>query len=299
MRIIKIIFKKLFLLSIFLFLFFSLSKNTSASILFIESLSSDYQNGDIFILEIKIDTEGECINALDVDLFFPRNFLTIKDFLVGDSILKLWTEDPNFIQEKGIVSFSGGVPKGFCQKEGLIGKLVFEVKNVREEKNIEINFSNYSKILLNDGLGTMSNLSLKSYYLDLFPEREERKVNDLVLEIEKDIISPENFEIIILRDEEILNGKYFVIFSTIDIGTGVDYYKIREGNRDWKIIESPYLLEDQTLKSIIEIKAVDKAGNETISLWFPKKEKDYSLLNITSIFLIILIMFFIPKRKNN
>jgi len=32
--------------------------------------------------------------------------------------------------------------------------------------------------------------------------------------------------------------------------------------QDWQVAESPFLLQDQALQSIVDVKAIDKAGNE-------------------------------------
>ena len=62
---------------------------------------------------------------------------------------------------------------------------------------------------------------------------------------------------------------------------------------EWERAESPYLLKDQSLKSIIKVKAVDKAGNEKIVKVAPfKKIFPYWII----IFLIgITIIYFIAK----
>ena len=101
-------------------------------------------------------------------------------------------------------------------------------------------------------------------------------------QLEKDTIPPEAFDIEIPQDPSIFEGKYFIIFSTIDKQTGLDYYEIKEGEKDWQRGQSPYLLEDQRLESIIRVKAVDKAGNERTvlvgPLRFPEKPFPYWII---------------------
>ena len=64
---------------------------------------------------------------------------------------------------------------------------------------------------------------------------------------------------------------YFLVFSGIDKQTGIDYYEVKEGQGNWKRAEFPYVLEDQTLQGIIEVRAVDKAGNERIAEYTPSQ----------------------------
>jgi len=90
-----------------------------------------------------------------------------------------------------------------------------------------------------------------------------------------DTTPPEALEPQIGQEPKVFEGKYFIAFSTIDKQTGIDYYEILEADKrgyqrgtirkaEWKKGSSPYLLEDQSLRSVIKVKAVDKAGNERI-----------------------------------
>ncbi len=84
-----------FIISFFIFNF------CQAAILYLEPASGEYQPGDTFIVEIKIDTEGECINTVEVNLSFPKDILKAIDFSQGNSILTLWVKKPEINQEKG------------------------------------------------------------------------------------------------------------------------------------------------------------------------------------------------------
>lgn len=88
-----------------------------------------------------------------------------------------------------------------------------------------------------------------------------------------DATSPEEF----MSQTVDIEGKKYLVFFTTDATSGIDHYEVLEisldwfGNikseqeTEWKIVKSPYLLEDQSLKSTIKIKAIDKAGNERSS----------------------------------
>jgi len=82
--------------------------------------------------------------------------------------------------------------------------------------------------------------------------------------IDEDTTPPEHFEALISRDPSLFNNQYFVSFFTTDKGSGVARYEVREGDRDFLRAQSPHLLLDQSLESVIQIKAVDKAGNEIV-----------------------------------
>jgi hypothetical protein len=254
------------------------------AILYLEPSSGEYQPGDTFLVEVKIDTEEECINTVEANLSFSQDILKAVDFSQGDSILTLWVKSPEINQEKGEISFSGGIPGGYCGRipgdpgaSNLLGKIVFRIPGmmVRElgENIAEIKFLDTSQILLNDGLGTKAKLTSQEASFEILSKLEPSK-DEWKEELGKDDIPPELFEIEINQTPTIFEGKYFITFSTTDKQTGIDYYEVKEGDRDWQEVESPYLLEDQDLKSIIKVKAVDKSGNERIAEYLPEIPKN-------------------------
>ena len=157
-----------FLAVVFSFSFFAFSF-CQAAILYLEPSNGEYQSGDVFIVDIRIDTEEECINTVEANLSFPQNILEAVDFSKGNSILTVWVETPKINQDLGIISFSAGIPGGYCGKipedpgeSNLLGKIIFKVKeNNREQFFAKIGFLESSQVLLNDGLGTTAKLITK------------------------------------------------------------------------------------------------------------------------------------------
>jgi len=125
-----------------------------AATLYLMPQSQTIYQEDTFIAEVRLDTEGEEINAVKVDLNFPSNFLEPADFSKGGSILTFWAEEPSV--KENMISFVGGIPGGF-EGKGLILKISFLGK---ETGKTEVSFSEDSKVLLNDGKGTPAKLSL-------------------------------------------------------------------------------------------------------------------------------------------
>jgi len=277
--------------------------SVNAVILYLEPSRGQYYQGDNFIVDIRIDTEGECINTVKVDLKFPNEFLEAVDFSEGNSILSLWLKKPAINQEIGLISFVGGIPGGFCGtlpgelgKPNLLGRIIFRVVPRDVLRGLaKISFKEESQVLLNDGFGTRARLSLKEAIFEILSEKIEVPKNEWQEELKKDTIPPEPFDIEIQRDPSIFDGKYFLIFSTTDKQTGIDYYEVKEGKRDWKRAESPYLLEDQSLKSIIKVRAVDKAGNERIAEYLPPK-KPFPYWPIILILILAGIIWWIIRR---
>jgi hypothetical protein len=116
-----------------------------------------------------------------------------------------------------------------------------------------------------------------------------------------DTTAPEEFVPEIGQDPSMFEGKYFLSFATTDKTSGIDYFQVKEGKRDFTKVESPYILKDQNLQSKILVKAVDKAGNEKITVVLPLK-KPFSYWKIIVILIGVMVVIWIiyksiQKRK--
>ncbi len=231
----------------------------AASLYFVPQSKTVYLN-DIFIVEIMIDTEGEEVNACEVNVKFSPENLEIIDVSMGNSILSLWPMAPFYSNEEGTLKFTGGAPDGFSQQQ-LLGKIIFQVV---AGGRAEVKFQEKSRVLLNDGKGTEAKLNTRGADFELLPEKREIPQNEWENIVKNDTVPPEPFEVIVSSNEDLFGEKYFIVFSATDEQSGINHYEIKEGRGGWKIGSSPYLLEDQSLKSEILVKAVDKAGNERV-----------------------------------
>jgi hypothetical protein len=297
-----------------------------AAVLYLESEKKEYAVGDTLILDIRIDNAGQCINTVGVNLSFPNNILLVDDFVVEDSILTHWVEKPRGaditdINKNGRISFSGGIPGGYCGRisgdpglTNILAKIIFRIPSLiimggDSGKEVEINFLPESKVFLHDGLGTEAELYIQGIKFSI-SDRVQPSENEWEKKLEEDDLLPEPFIVELQKSPSIFNGKYFIIFWTTDKQTGLDHFKVKEGEKQFKIVNSPYLLEDQTLTSKILVKAVDKAGNERIVEYIPS-EHGYSpekrpeiiplswqgiiLILVALIIIIVIIRLFIKK----
>ena len=256
---------------------------SEAAILYLEPDSGEYHQGDTFLVEARIDTEEECINTVEVNLSFSKDILEAIDFSQGNSILTLWVKQPIIDQSLGLISFAGGIPGGFCGKLpgeigeiNLLGRIIFKIQETRDKQQGWVKFLETSQVLLNDGFGTPAKLITKGAVFTILSEKAEIPKDEWQKELETDNIPPEPFKTEIHQNPAIFEGKYFITFSTTDKQTGIDHYEISEtGNKrqeKWKRGESPYFLTDQSLQSLIKVKAVDKAGNERIAEYLPPRK---------------------------
>lgn len=155
-----------FFLTGFVLFLASLPRNAHAGALLISPNGGTFTVGSTFDVQLILDTEGESVNALDVDLQFPPDKLQLVSPNTSVSVISLWTSQPQFNNQTGRVRLQGGIPRGINVKSALVATLTFRVKSIG---TAIVRFTDQSRVLLNDGLGTD----------DL--NREENAVYELVL----------------------------------------------------------------------------------------------------------------------
>lgn len=293
---------------------FGIFSHADAARLYIDPKDGAYGPGDTFELALKLDNEGECINAVEGQLFFSQDAIRAVDISTGDSILSLWVELPTIFQDTGIISFVGGIPGGYCGKvpgdtgeSNILARVFFRVPGftVGAQKGpqdfADVGFTDQTKILLNDGAGTPAALTAEGARISIL-KVSQNPANAWSDAIRSDATSPESFLISLFRDPDQFDGKYVVIFSTSDKQSGIDHYEVMEadsfgfspGTKEkavWETATSPYILKDQDLKSIIRVKALDKAGNETVVEYIPEgfRENILSLIRRVGVKAAVLI----------
>jgi hypothetical protein len=142
--------RAIFIAFVFGILFF-LSQTAEAAVLTLQPSGGSFVVGSTFDVSIFLDTEGQSINVIDVGLIFPPDKIQVISPTTGKSIIGVWTAQPRFNNEAGIITLQGGVPGGINVSQGLIATLTFRVKQVG---TAILKFSDNSRILLNDGKGT-------------------------------------------------------------------------------------------------------------------------------------------------
>jgi len=254
---------------------------------FFSAASQEIPIGEPFEADFFLNTEDENINAMEGKVMFPADLLELQEIRDGNSIISLWVERPAN-KRAGEISFSGIIPGGYQGSKGFIFSMIFKAK---QEGQGVIDIKE-SRVLRNDGLGTETSLAIADFPF---------VISKTVLVSPPPVIPivdndpPELFTPYVSRDPNMFDNKYFLVFATQDKGLGIDHYEILEF-RNWKLefrkmlrrifkfipnskfqilgsyrnVESPYVLNDQELKSLIYVKAVDKAGNERVATMPPQ-----------------------------
>ncbi len=135
-------------------IFFSFSIPASAfaqATLSISPASGDYKVGDSFSVLVNLDSGGKDINVASAKINFDNTKLQVQDLGYSRSIFTIWTQEPQFSNPAGIISFSGGLPSpGFNGPSGAILRITFTTKAAGKAQVI---FST-GYVLANDGSGT-------------------------------------------------------------------------------------------------------------------------------------------------
>ena len=241
----------------------------AASLYFAPAVTSVGVGGE-FKTSLMLDAEGEELNAIQTQIKFPTDLLALRASLTGESIIGLWIGRPE--QSGGEINMAGIIPGGFSgvidpttgeKGPGPLASFVFTAKEMGQGS---ISVSEAS-VTLGDGRGTLA----ETHVRDLEFLVSSAGATSSIKYDYNDTKPPEPFEVKLVATPELYSDKYVLIFETRDAQSGIDHYEVKEGNGEFTRAESPYLLADQNLSSIIYVRAIDLAGNERTASFDPRQ----------------------------
>ena len=160
--------KKIF--SIFIILLFCLGIVSDAraigASLYLSPSAETYTVGNTFSIQVRVNTGGVAVNAVDGGLVFNPDKLEVRSVSKEDSILSLWVQEPVFSNSLGTINFGGGKPTpGYTGSSGVIITVTFRAKTASFGM-ANVTFSGGS-VLADDGKGTnvLTNLGSGAYKL--------------------------------------------------------------------------------------------------------------------------------------
>ncbi len=282
---------------LFVFLCFFVSTVAEAATLYIDPPTVSLNRGDAITVAVRIDTDEsteECINAVDGVINFTEN-ITPVDVSLGESILPVWIESPVIDKENRRITFAGGIPNGYCGRvEGdprltnTLFQIVFRAPGLQigggeNSGRAEVTFGPETTAYQNDGFGTKAETKAFGTVFTISPTIGSEILDPWREDVLADDIAPEAFSITLERDEFAFNGDYYIVFNTTDKQTGLSHYEVIEESVEeaglfsfgaatapWEKVRSPYVLKDQTLRSVVRVRAIDKAGNEYLATLAPQ-----------------------------
>jgi hypothetical protein len=273
------------LILIFCF-FFGFTSHIFAAKIYFDPQESTVGTTSPFLVGVLIDSD-KSINTFSVSVALPQN-MEFVDFSDADSIINFWVDKPKFYKVKNTVYFSGIVPGGFVGDGARILILELRAKNTGLG---EIAFRKEDTYVIeNSPNGLRTPLSLKSTQILVVAGREN--IDNHI----PDDNPPENFRPEINKISYD-NDKFYLFFQAQDKESGISHYEVAESdhktsNPDWKIATSPYELSDQSLKSFVYVKAIDKNKNEKVEIIKPAHQKIWTIDNIGYIIGIVFVLIF-------
>ena len=162
--------KKSFFIFTILVLYFLITSSVQAggASLYLAPAEGTFFVGSTFTVSIYVNSKGNEINALQVDLVFDPNILQITSQTSGKSFVAEWLTPPSYSNTGGTINFTGGIPGGIKTSSGLVSTITFRAKSPGKT---EIKFQDASRVFLNDGKGTplTTTISNGSYEIVVAP----------------------------------------------------------------------------------------------------------------------------------
>ncbi|MCC6323303.1 hypothetical protein IT400_00770 [Candidatus Nomurabacteria bacterium] len=129
--------------------------------------SATFTEGSTFEVPILLNTKGQSMNAIDLNLKFDPNKLAIIKPSTGRSIIGIWVQPPKYDNTNGTASFVGTIPGGIVSDSALIITITFQAKSTG---TAEIRVLDSSNVLANDGLGSQAILTSNRGVYTILPK---------------------------------------------------------------------------------------------------------------------------------
>jgi len=143
--------------------------------LYLSPGSGTFFVGSTFDVSVFVNTGGEYINAIEVNIKFDPKRLQVASPTGGKSFIEVWVAQPTYSNTQGTMRFIGGIPTpGIKTSAGLVSTVTFRAVSPGETS---VYFLESSKVLRNDPEGTniLTSMGRGSYNL-VIPPPEGPKV---------------------------------------------------------------------------------------------------------------------------
>ncbi len=263
----------------------------SALVVFADRPVDPVAQGDSVLIPIYADTEGVEVNSIEGSVIIEGG-ATVNAITTGGSVFNLWPEKPSL--SENVITFAGGTQSGV---RGARIRL-FTIALVPTEKNNVLIRAKDINGYLADGTGVKISGKTRAVSIPVSGTVTEMK-NEFGSLILSDTTPPKKFVIELGRDASQYNGDFFVTFFAEDSETGIQRYEVTEGDFGMVRSGSTYVLRDQTLRTPIQVKAIDMAGNEHVETF------EYKALSWTRVALMVGaglvviagVLFLLRKKK--
>lgn len=260
---------KIFFSLIFLFISFIVSRPNFAlaATAYLTTSLESVAVGDTVIVNVKLDPLGQKPNVIEGDITIQAGAEKIKisKLSTAGSVLTFWPQNPSLDQPSSI-SFNGGVPGGFDKP----GSLLFKIGFLAEAEGEVVFLSSNFKVYNNDGQASLLDVSATPLTIVIGPKGDRPAIDQWQDIITTDKKAPQNLMVTAGQDSVLFAGKKFINIYAVDDESGIDYYEVTEGDRPAVRSGDTYVFQDQSLKSLVTVKAIDKAGNVSVAKYEPE-----------------------------
>jgi hypothetical protein len=188
--------------------------------------SGSYSVGDTINVKIIVNSASKSINAVQAQVKFSNDVLSLNSISKSGSIINLWAQEPSYSNSSGTASLEGVVLSGYSGTSGTVATLVFRVK-ASGNANIQIQTAS---VLANDGNGTevltsKNNASfnitqtapVKPKEVSVVPENKPVKDNLIVIsEIKNTDSADVKKSFIFTPSEQVKDDAYTVVIDDLD-----------------------------------------------------------------------------------
>jgi hypothetical protein len=248
-----------------------------------------------FYVDVAVNADGDSFNGIEGGVVFSSNTLSFVRAETGASIVTYFIDQPSV--QGNTVNFSGIIVGGFDglinpfdqskKFPGQIVRLVFAGKN----PGAAVISTAHVHVTRNDGQGTLESAEddRVSFAVSAATSPSVYKTDDS---------TAPTISASVVNEKDLYDGKATLIFSAADKQSGIDRVELQEGNGTWKAVESPYLLQDQSRKGILSLRAYDVAGNvATITIGATASHTTGAAIILIIITLILLYVIY-KKSKH-
>jgi|SRR3989344_1298170 len=251
-------------------LFFLLLPTTaSAATISLRATPAIVGVGDMVQVTVLLDSAVPT-NAFSGNLHYSSATLEPVAVNDGNSIVSVWITRPMVTSAGAPITFAGITPGGFSGDNGVLFSILFKAKRAG---TATISLQNI-EVLRNDGEGGKEPTTIRSLALSIGVESLGGYTEPT------DQTPPESFTALLGIDPQLFGGKAYLVFAAVDKSSGIDHYAVAESRLPsflfrffplvWNTTTGPYMVADQGLTSTMYLKAVDRAGNERLSIYPPQ-----------------------------
>ncbi len=247
-----------------MFLFFGIqARATTESSVYFEGPSEAALDSSVTISVFLNATEP--VNAIDLQIAYPKTVLKFISFDNARSIVDIWQGTPAQ-SEAGKVNLTGGIFKPFVGQKGLIGKITFRIMGEGSPKiylfkdNVYIADGKGTKLPI-DSLSFAFSITKTTPPLAAAPDQGEDGVDNSTPAV--DNTPPEIF---LEQTKSPADGSDLIVFLATDRESGIMKTQMRQkkwlSNSDWEDVVNPVLYPEGAWK--VELRAFNNAGLESV-----------------------------------